>query len=287
MKVLKALVVFLGIFLGGQYLIAFFLDALIMSGNFRYCKLYSDAEMNPEILCFGNSRAIHSFYTPYVHSEYGLDAFNLSYNALKLGVINIFIQDYLDKHVAPKKVYIEISDVTSPLYTSEYSKFSIYMSHSERLSKAIKEEDATRYYMNKILPLYKYNTEFLYRNLFYLKKSDQTWVNRYTISKELNEETLTAEPITFEINDFKLNQLKDIVGLLEARNIEVVLYIAPYLPNYRKKIKGLRKGVKTIELETGLEIIDLSDALDNVAFFSDRIHPNETGTRQIIDLLLR
>lgn len=287
MKAIKTTALAIVIFFSGQWLIVTILDSLLLKSNFRYSALYSESTLDYDVLCYGNSRATHSFYTPYLNSEYDLNAFNFSYNSLKIGVIKILIEDYLDKYNAPEKIYLELSDVFSPLSESQFSKFSIYSSFSPRLAEAIKNEDINYYYTYKVFPLYKYNSEFLYRSLYYLGKSDQTWVNRYNISKELNDETLLTEPAEFIINDFKLSQLKEILTILEKKDIEAILYMAPYLPNFKDKIVGLDQGLARIEKETGKSIIDLSGAISKVEFFSDRIHSNEKGTQDIGDLLFR
>ena len=249
--------------------------------------LYSNKDMDYNILCVGNSRATHSFYTPYLNDAYDANAYNFSYNSLKLGVIKVLLEDYLDRYQNPETVFLEVSEVFSPDSANQFVKYNLYGGYSSRLEDAILQEDPVSHYITEIFPLYRYNTELFQRSLYYLNKSDQSWINRYTISEELNLLELEGEMESFSINASNLETLNEIVSLLKESHIEVQLYIAPYLPNYLSHISNLDDQLELLESKTGLSILDLSGSLIETDNFSDRIHLNEKGTKVVGDLLMK
>lgn len=288
MKLLKSATLFLFIFFAGQWFISISLDAIISKSSFRFSMLYFKSnKMDNEILCIGNSRGINSFYTPGINEKYAVKSFNLSYNGLKMALVKVFLDDYLDNHHYPKKVFIEVSNVFNSDSFTNFSEFNLYSSKSKKLNKAIKETSMNTHLISSIFPIYRYNSELLYRSIYYLDKPDQDWINRYTISEELNNEVLGMMPENFEINKSDLIILQKIVDKLKNDNIEVCLFVAPYLPNYLAKINNLSDQIKFMEKATGITVIDLSGLLTKPEYFADRIHTNEKGAILIADKLMK
>jgi len=286
MKHIKTVIVFLLIFFVGQWLIAFSFDWISSKSSFRFSKMYSGSQkMDNEILCIGNSRGVNSFYSPHLNDKYSLKAFNLSYNSMDLAMQNLLIEDYLKRHESPKTVFIEVTNVFNS--DPNFSSFKLYSNKSEKLSEEIKTEDCKTSVISSIFPLYRFNTELFYRSLFYLGRSDQNWVNRYEISKKLESEILELDAFSFDVKQNNLTILKQTVETLNEKDIEVILFVAPYHPSYLTKIENLKDLIGLIEKTTGSSVEDLSDFLNESKYFADRIHTNEKGAISITDALIK
>ncbi len=289
MKFFKTIIIFLFIFFIGQMIISNVLDSVVSRSSFRITKLYfKTKKMDNKVLCIGDSRGVNSFYSPYIDQKYSTKSYNLSYNGLRMPLVEIFLDDYLKNHKIPKIVFIEISSLFNSESTINYSEFNIYSSKSNKLNARIKSSDESTYLTSAIFPIYRYNSELLYRNIFYLnKKSDQDWINRYTISKELEDEILEMTPFNLQINKKDFNVLKQIIKKLGKKNINVYLFVAPYHPNYLTKMKNLNDLIKNIKRVTGASTIDISGFLQNREYFADKIHTNEKGALLISDTLMK
>jgi hypothetical protein len=288
MKHFKTLVLFLLIFFVGQWVITISFDSITSKSSFRFSKLYSKStKMNNTILCVGNSRGVNSFYTPYINKEYSTKSFNLSFNGMHMPMVDLFLEDYLKNHQSPKTVFIEVSNIFNSNSKINYSTFNLYSNKSKRLAKEIKVTDYKTYLISSIFPLYRFNSELFYRSLIYLGKSDQNWINRYNISKILEADILKTKPFNLEINNSDLNILKQTIKMLKKNGINVILFVAPYHPNYLLKIMNLKSMIVIIENATDVPVQDISGYLTKTEYFADRVHTNESGARLIADTLMK
>lgn len=288
MKFLKTIILFLIIFIVGEWAITTSLDAIISKSSFRFSKLYfSSTKMNNSVLCIGNSRGVNSFYSPYIDNKYSVKSFNLSYNGMEMPTLEIFLEDYLNKHQLPKIVFIEVSCVYDTEPISNYLVFNLYSNKSKKLNEAIKVTEKSTYYTSSIFPLYRYNCELLYRNFYYLRKSDQDWINRYTISKELEADVISMLPYDLEYKNSDLILLQQTVERLKKNDIAVCLFIAPYLPSYLLKINNLNDVIEKIENATGVPVLNISGLLNKPEYFADEFHTNENGAILIADTLMK
>ena len=112
--------------------------------------------MNYSTLCLGNSRALNSFYTPYLNDNYSLNAINLAYNGLEMPLVDVVINEYLDRHSKPENVVIEISTLFNKYEKHKYRPFNIYSHKSPYLYQKIRDTDSQSYIINKAGPLYRY-----------------------------------------------------------------------------------------------------------------------------------
>lgn len=289
MKYLKTTVLFLLILFIGQWVISISFEIIVSKSSFRFSKLYSKSEkMDNSIVCIGNSRGVNSFFSQHIDKKYDVKSFNLSYNSMNMPIVSLFLEDYLENHKSPKTIFIEVSNLFILDSTINYATFNLYSKKSKKLAKEIKETDYKTHLITSIFPIYKYNTEMFYRSLFYLKKSDQDWINRHKISKELETEIIASDSFNLEIsNNNDLVILKSIVDNLKEKGINVILFIAPYHPEYLLKIKNLNSTIDIIEKAIGYPIQDISGFIKKSEYFADRVHTNENGAISISDTLMK
>lgn len=288
MKLLKTIVLFLLIFFVGQWIIEISLDSINSKSSFRFSKLYSkSAKMNNNILCIGNSRGVNSFYTPHIDNEYSTKSFNLSYNGMNMPTIGLLLEDYLKNHQSPETVFIEVSTVFNSNTKTDYSAFNLYANKSKRLAKGVKTNNFRTYLISSIFPIYRFNSELFYRSLYYIGKSDQDWINRYNISKVLEADILNTPLFNLKINTTDLNILKQTVERLKENGINVILFVAPYHPDYLLKIKNLKSMIVIIEKATDVPVQDISGYLTRSEYFADKTHTNDKGAILITDTLIK
>lgn len=137
-----------------------------------------------------------------------------------------------------------------------------------------------------------------FRALYYLFQSDQSWINRYSISNHFLESYQPLNrhgehPFTKNLSDErKINgkkALKEIIGLTFKYDINLKFYISPYLHQYIKAFKEdhelFKKEIENI-IGSDLKIWDYSDDLLNTIYFADPLHMNLKGFRALSKILL-
>jgi len=287
MKHIKTILLFTSIFWVGQWALVWGLEKTLSNSTFRFSKIYyPNTVMNNDVLCLGNSRGVNSFYAPYIQRKHKIEAYNLSYNGLKMPLVNLFLKDYLEVHDQPQHVFIEVSNLFNEEKETDYSKFNLYSKKSTQLKAQIHLNNKTKSWVTQFFPLYRFNSELLYRNLFYLRKSDQKWINRYKISNALEQSVKDMPSFEKQINKKDIKSLKELVVLLESRQIKAHLFIAPYLPAYLLKFKNFESILTEIEAKLERPIIDISNLITDSKYFADRVHTNEQGAEIIADKLM-
>ena len=294
MKYLKysiSILIFLSIFFIGQYLIELSLEKIIENSSFRYSRLYTQ-KLENDVISIGNSRGVNSIYTPYFKEKYNINIMNLSYNGLKSDVLIPLLEDYLDLHKKPKTILIEVSNLygENRKYNSKSNKlahsFSIYTKYSERLSKLFERDHKKSSEINKYFGLYRYNSELLGRNIYYIFKKDNEWINRYRINDKMIKNTSNMNDFIVNINTSATKSLAKFILDARSKNIKIILYIAPYLPDYHSKISNINVVKNDLAKLLNHQIIDLSKLISEEKMFADRVHSNELGASLIADTLV-
>jgi len=288
-KTLKAFIFFIVLFLGGQWVIVQVLQYIIDESQFRFSKLYQGGKvMDYDIISIGNSRTLNSFYTPYVNEKYDVGAYNLAYNGMTTRLTEAILDDYFELHETPEYVIVEISHVFSELDNNEASNYNIYSNRSDNINHLIGVEDSKLSNVTKLFPLFRYNNELLFRTLFYLNKSDQSWINRYSITKDYVHQISEMKDVELEINSKHAPALVAISKLIEDNGAKAVFFLAPYYPTYAEKIINIDEALAEIEQLLELSIIDLS-RMNSIPSegYADKIHTNHIGATYISDTLMQ
>jgi len=288
-KTLKAIIFFIVLFLGGQWVIVQVLQHIIDESQFRFSKLYKSGEvMDYDMISIGNSRTLNSFYTPYVNDNYDVSAYNLAYNGMTMRLTEAILDDYLQLLETPDFVIVEISHVFSEHDNNEASNYNIYSNRSENIRDLIGIEDPKLSNVTKCFPLFRYNNEILYRSLFYLNKSDQTWINRYSITEDYVHQISEMKDVELAINDKHAKALVSIKKLIHDYGAKAVFFLAPYHPVYVDKINNIDQATAEIEILLKSPLIDLSRMMSiPTEGYADKIHTNHIGATYISDTLMQ
>jgi hypothetical protein len=281
---LLALLGFVIAFLVADRFLAFGLEAVLIRSNFRYSKLYRGAENN-EILILGNSRGVNGFYAPDFQQEIGVKALNLSFNGLSMEMSELLLRDYLERNSAPKLIIMEVTNLHNEGLNGDV--LQLYSSRSERLARAWQEQEPVLALIQKyVAASHRFCGEFFLRVLFYLRRSDQDWINRYKIDVDFAQHFRPTEDMqrgwSAPIPVARTAALRRIIELAQDRGIAVRLVVTPYLPNYVRHLEAYRDWVRQVEAAAGKEVVDWSMLLEEGPHFADPLHMNLDGFRALL-----
>ncbi len=272
------LVVFISDRVGGLLL-----NKLLLKSNFRYSKLYNDKAQS-DILFIGNSRGL-VFYKPFVDSAITSSSFNFSYNGLPLNLGKVLLFDYLKKYNKPKKIILEISMYGADKELTNNMK--MFMDLSPGIDSLIKNVSPKTSNYCAVSHLYRYNGEVFERSMFYLNKSDDTWILQKKISQRAIDKIQNLKPVTLAYDDNYLENLTIISTYCKKNSIELILIINPYFPEYASNFKNLSTWISGIETASGYKVHDYSNAIKDQSFFADYYHLNKNGSKVFINLLYK
>lgn len=271
------LVVLLGDRIGG-----FALKQLESKSKFRFTSLYQN-NAACDILIAGNSRGL-SFYQPFVENKSNQKVFSLAYNGMSSSLGHVFLKDYFEKYPAPKKLILEIT-CADRLNKELIPAFSTYAPYSSNLKNFLKEEEKKTYYATKLSHLLRYNSEVFQRALRYLKNDDSLWLTNRRISEAMQAESESLKNVSIDLIPELQASLTKSVKLAQSKGTEVILVVAPFLPNYHKALYNLDTYIQEVEKNTGLKVNNYSEAIQDPEFFGDYFHINIYGSEKFVELM--
>lgn len=266
----------------GDQLLGRGLAGLVESSQFRFSRLYR-GDVDADILVVGNSRAVAALPPPMVAEATGRRVFSIAYNGLSAEVSRALVADFLERNRTPELIVIEASFVAQPLEL--ITDLKLWAGESPRLAALLDKYNPEVAFASRLSLLFRANSEFLLRALYFGDRTDQTWMNRGRISEDKYRALLEAEAEPIETTPELLVELRQLIALCREAGIEVRLFVAPYLPATRARL-GVDRWVAGLSAALSpAPIADFSAALDQRDHFADRIHPNELGARRLIEVM--
>jgi hypothetical protein len=279
------------IWLAGVFALAFALDRsvafaaekLVLNSRIRYSILYGGKEKY-DVVILGNSRAVNGFFAPELSKRSGRRVINLGSNGVSTGLAAVLWDDYLQRHPAPEALLIEVTSLFSkeeavndlrPYVLGSPALFDYYSGVHERAAA-----------FTKISHAFAFNSETVFRSLYYLRKSDQSWANGGVMSPALLAATDTMAPVDLQLPQDNLDALRRIIAYARDRGIAVRLVVTPYLPAYLAKIRNLEPWIAQIESATGEKVWNFANAMTDTDAFADRLHVNRRGSVQFVEQLI-
>jgi hypothetical protein len=264
----------------------YLLERLTLKSGLRFSALYRGGA-SASILVFGDSRGVACCHPPSMTSRIGRRTFGLAHNGMSLELVEILLEDYLERNPAPGTVLLEVSNAI--VDSNLVGDLRAYFGSSERLRALARERDRKMLLASQTTHLYRYNSEMFLRALYYRSHSDQESANQYHITPEhiLAAERMT--PVTFQSRSANLRALRRISRRALELGIELRLVVSPYLPAYRKKISNYETWLHELNQTVGPEhsVLDFGAALNDNHLFADRLHMTVEGSRRFIDLLAK
>jgi hypothetical protein len=229
------------------------------------------------VLVLGDSRAVNGLYAPELARHVAVPVLNLAYNGMSTVVAEALLRDYLERNAAPRVLVLEVTNVQQD--DRLLDGLMCYWSFGPALAALADGRSPVNRRAARVLHLYAYNGEIPMRALFYARRSDQDWINRYRISEALLAE-VRAEP-DFELGarPENLDALGRIAELARAHGIALRLLVTPYLPEHLAHARNWDGWIARVRAAAGdgARIWDYSRAVSDPAQFADRLHLNERG----------
>lgn len=288
-KVLLGVVVFIFFALLADRVGGMVLERLVMMSDLRFSKLYR-GDATAEVLVIGDSRGVNAVYAPEFERLTGKITFNLSYNGLGSMVGCALVLDYLDHNSAPELVIFEITNAVNRYHILKDLK--IYAGRSQRISKLLADSYSTLANVCRLSHLYRFNAEMFFRSLYYIGRSDQTWINRRVIAEEtvaMLEEKLGQIEGFSEGENYNWKAMVETIRVLEAKGINYCFLISPYLPAYTDHVAGLDDFIESVKDQVGEDVtlLDFSRAVENPKYFADPLHMNLEGNLSYLPGLIQ
>ncbi len=294
---------FLALAFLGDRLVGSLLSDLTKTSQFRYSRLYNSNE-TADILFVGNSRGL-TFYQPEVERLTGQKTMNLSYNGMPADLAKALVMDYLDRHVPPKVMVVDVT-LCDRYNESLKTSMNLYVPYSRRLGNLIKnsvsinlknpnsvEVDTTDayagrkvYYGGKLSHLFQHNSEIFQRVLYHRNKLDEDWIVDRVIGESATKDTSFH---SYQVRMFPVmvKYLKEMIDYAKEKGVVVKLVINPYFSPFAETIRDsfLTPLKMYVETQTGLPVSDFSTALQNVDEIGDYQHANKKGSIHYMNIL--
>lgn len=226
----------------------------------------------------GNSRAVNSIEEKYAVDSLHMSLINLSFN----GEPYENVLDMLKEVNASNQndtIYLEVTCLGN---NEKDNGYSYYMDNSP----VIHQRYASSIYDR--IALLRLNNELFLRNLYYLRTSDNDWVNMNKITTAIIEGVSTSPEVDIMTNDtvFKA-RLKSMEELCQSHRNHLIFFLAPYYPSYLKKIKDYENLVAYMEANTNTyRFFDLNKLHFSDEMFADKVHTNFRGAVMLTDSLV-
>jgi len=262
--------------LAGDRLLAAALQAALPHSQFRF-SVAEHGGLPPNLLMLGNSRAVNGLYAPELARWSQLPVLNLAYNGMSTLVAEAVLRDYLGRNAAPKLLVLEVSNVQDPHQLLD--GLMCYWSASPALAELADVRSPANRRAASWFHLYAFNGEVPLRALYFARRSDQDWINRYRISDALVAEARDGPDIELGAKPENLEALGRIGALARERGIPLRLIVAPYLPEYAAHVRNWDAWLERVRAAAGSaeRVWDYSRAVSDTAHFADRLHLNEVG----------
>lgn len=269
----------------GDRLIGWALQQLLQQSHFRYVQMY-DGQQDADIIIVGNSRGVNGFYQPEMQEILGKKVFNISYNGLRMDIAKVLIEDYLEYNASPKTIILEASVLTKA-YPSLLREFKTFAKPGSHLKQAIEQNFPRLNKQIQLSHIYRYNSELFLRSLYYLNKSDQSWINRGVISDELIASLAAYNGKGFDYVPELIEDLNTIQHLCRQKGIKLKIILSPYLPQYIQKSPNLSKWLATVnQAIDGNTILNYSSVIEGKTYFADWVHLNEKGSSLFLQYMI-
>ena len=263
----------------GDHLLAAILDRLVARSGIRFSQLYRGA-LPPGVLVLGDSRGVTAIYAPRTAAALGVPVFNLAYNGQSTRIQEALLHDYLDHNAAPKLVLIEVTSVQAD--DELLSELKLDAGRSTRIATLYRGSHPIAYAATTVGHLFRYDSELFLRSLYYLRHNDQAWANSYRMPTDFLQSVVREEPWRIAPRQENIAALTRMTALLQARGIQVRLFVSPYLPQHLAHLANLDDFVASIGARTGLNVWNFANAIDDSSAFADRIHLNIFGTGPLL-----
>lgn len=257
-------------------------------------------KINYDVLFFGDSRVQLGINPFYFDSVTHLNSYNLGYMGGDAKLMNLFSYLYLQKHTAPKAVFINVDEyAVVPSYVFKEAYFLLYYLKSDPVAKIMQEEGFPTSFI-KIFPFTKYCFFNEYNRISILAPNINkkfsvfettsykgfTAVNDLMVKNKGKENNLfNFQPVkeNFTVNDSSINFLQSTIRRFLNLQTKVFLFYPPgghslNLNDQAKKNLSIEVGNKMAKyFQIPYLRFDTLKAFTPELFY-DNLHLNKKGS---------
>lgn len=260
----------------------------LMCSGFRFSRALRSG-VDAGVVVLGDSRGVTSIDVAEVERFSGMRTFSLAYNGMPLSASEELLLDYLDRNRPPRLAVIEVtSAVESPAFIAE---LRTYADLSPRIAALYAGEHPVAARAGHLFTLLHYDSEIYLRALYYVRRSDQDWTNRASMSPQDVQRVAQMPPATLQPRPENVAALQRMIALLESRGSAVRLLIGPYLPEYAARSNAgafaAFIAARAQNVDPKLRVWNYAASVGGPSNFGDVLHLNEAGAKQFAAILQR
>ena len=260
-----------------QYIVyRVFKQVLDRNSQFRITRYFRSP--NHKYFVLGNSRAVNSIDEKFATEKLKVDILNLSFNGEPYKNVLSMLDDVNSKNTN-STIFLEITCLNNDQFDNSYA---YYIPNSPFIRRQF---FGTIYSIPNLLRL---NSELFLRNLYYLNKSDNDWVNNTTITSNFIEQIkLDSNFQVFPDQKAFSYKLDELQKRCNKYGNHLIFFLAPYYPAYIGKVIDYNRTVNYMaQNQQRYKFVDLNKVKLANYMFADRVHTNTKGAVLLTQYLL-
>lgn len=245
-----------------------------------------------DVLIYGSSHAFRGFDTRVLYRDYGISAYNYSWNWQQLNTTRAWIKDSFTTQ-KPKVILIETYNIGKVLTNRTLNAeiyYSRYLHNKEAKKEYLKQcfGSDVKKYLSYYIPTYGFHDNWsLLNNFDSFKKPDISngllKSMGFSVSKNSTKINIPNQQssIQKEFSNDVINVLNDIVEACRKNNVDIIFYTAPYEGEFE-----YADAIGEYSEKNGYKYFNFFNMLDELSInqdedFSDDGHMNTNGSVKI------
>lgn len=242
--------------------------------------------LSADLLVLGNSVADAMTTAPLLASATGMSVYTVAVHGLDARLQHIFVEDYLERHRAPKVAIMEIRPTSDRELVAD--AYAMYAKHSPEILDLAESNDDFLIPWRRVFASYNFNSrEFpgMITRIFFGNPQAESFSNG--VINESQKQSFVRGRKLLRVGDEALRDFIRTIGILQARGVKVVVVAAP-THSVRKELGDWSKVyadtvMKALPRET--VFYDAQDLYQGDESFDDPTHLNERGRQQFTPVL--
>lgn len=264
--------------------LAYAIGGLVRQSDYRLSYIYG-ADRDVDGLILGNSVGNAMATGPQLGDALGCRVLSLALHGMDARTQAAFVDDYLDRHAAPRFAVMELRSVLSSTVQAE--AFGTYQIFSGRLSDLIGETGGDALHWSRISHLRALNSPILPIVLQRVVDRDDQDTGasdgRINSAMKIRYRGLPTPTIRPD----QLQAFAATARHLARRGTHVVVIAAPLHDVTRERGDWMSPLIRNVRaaLGPGITLIDLSASLPGDRVFEDPVHLNKAGRTSLLPML--
>jgi len=285
-KHLRPLAIFIFLLFAGDRIGAMLISAVLDHSKLPIAQLYAGKAAGDGIL-LGNSRAYRHLVVSQLSEQIGGQVIDLSYPGVSTRMSLALLEDYIERYVAPKFIFVEITSLLMEQNVVLIGR--PFSARSNRLQALIRAEFPEFYYGGLLSHLFNFNNNFsinlAHKVLFPLPS---TLLNGVLNKNKLKGNIRKGPNGYFNSRAENITALMSIMELAERHGMELRLVISPVIKEFANNNRFEEWRDETQEIAGDIKVWDYGIMPElTLKDFYDLTHLNASGVRKFMVILRR